>query len=307
MIRCNNNFIFDVVNENDEYILRITHESQKSKELLISENHWLDFLRKNDVLVSQPIESEYGNMIETVQHKKQTYYSLLYKKVLGKSFKSNEISAELLTKWGALLGELHNKSRGYFAHGHKHRSEEWHYDFLNPEVYLPAEKVNLIDKIVLNRKKISEITKSDSNYNIIHYDINPSNFVEADGQLSLFDFDDCHMDFYLADISSSLFYLLDIPNIFYTRNYSISRKELLRMISNYFIVSYKTNNPDCMNDYTLMNLFLQRRAINLFVNFYRSHDIEQLNTAHPYVLAAFEDAIANEVQIIPDSILSEWN
>ncbi len=29
MIRFNNNFIFNVVNENDEYILRITHESQK--------------------------------------------------------------------------------------------------------------------------------------------------------------------------------------------------------------------------------------------------------------------------------------
>jgi hypothetical protein len=115
------------------------------------------------------------------------------------------------------------------------------------------------------------------------------------------------MDFYLADISSSLFYLLDVPNIFYTRNYSISRNDLLRMISNYFIASYKTNNPDCMNDYNLVNLFLQRRAINLFVNFYRGHDIEKLSIAHPHVLAAFEDAILNEIQIIPDTILSEWN
>jgi Putative homoserine kinase type II (protein kinase fold) len=153
MIRFNNNFIFNVVNENDEYILRITHESQKSRELLIAENHWIDFLRKNDVLVSKPVESEYGNLIETMQHKNQTYYSLLYKKVLGKSFKSNEISPELLTKWGALLGELHNKSKGYSAEGHKHRSEEWHYDFLNPEVYLPAEKAKLIDKIILKSKK----------------------------------------------------------------------------------------------------------------------------------------------------------
>jgi hypothetical protein len=115
------------------------------------------------------------------------------------------------------------------------------------------------------------------------------------------------MDFYFADIASSLFYLIDVPSLYYTRNYSISRVDLLGMISKYFIVSYKADNPVNNNNYYLLNLFLQRRAINIFVNFYRSHDIDKLRIAHPQVLDAFEDAIRNEIEYIPETILSEWN
>jgi Ser/Thr protein kinase RdoA (MazF antagonist) len=306
LIRCNNNFVFDIVNQNSSYILRITHEKQKSEELLMAENNWIDFLSQSGLLVSKPIESKKGNLIEPLLHNKQTYYCLLYKKALGESFKTNEISPELLSKWGRLLGDLHSKSKGYI-NGHKHRAEDWHYDFLNPERYLPSEKSYLIEKISSNRKRIAEITKSNNNYNIIHYDVNLSNFVESNGNLTLFDFDDCHMDFYFADIASSLFYLIDVPSLYYTRNYSISRVDLLGMISKYFIVSYKADNPVNNNNYYLLNLFLQRRAINIFVNFYRSHDIDKLRIAHPQVLDAFEDAIRNEIEYIPETILSEWN
>jgi len=306
LIQCNNNFVFDIVNNNNSFILRITHEKQKSRELLIAENNWIDFLSQSGLLVSKPIESKNGNLIEPLIHNNQTYYCLLYKKALGKSFKSNEINPEILSKWGGLLGDLHNKSKGY-KNDHKHRTEDWHYDFLNPEQYLPSEKSYLIEKIISNRKKISDIIKSNNNYNIIHYDVNLSNFVELNGKLTLFDFDDCHMDYYFADIASSLFYLIDVPNLYCTRNYSISRIDLLGMISNYFIESYKAKNPVNINDYCLLNLFLQRRVINIFVNFYRSHDIDKLRIAHPKVLDVFEDAISNEIEYIPETILSKWN
>jgi Ser/Thr protein kinase RdoA (MazF antagonist) len=63
LIRCNNNFVFDIVNQNNSYILRITHEKQKSTELLMAENNWIDFLSQSGLLVSKPIESKNGNLI----------------------------------------------------------------------------------------------------------------------------------------------------------------------------------------------------------------------------------------------------
>jgi len=56
-------------------------------------------------------------------------------------------------------------------------------------------------------------------------------------------------------------------------------------------------------DVEFLNLLMLRRIAILYVNFYRSYDIEQLKKNHPLVLGAFENAILNEEIIVEERAL----
>lgn len=301
-VRSNNNFIFEVNDSEGTYILRITHKKQKSIELLGAEHDVIKYYKENGIDTCCPIESKTGEVVNKIESSDGAFYSILYKKIIGKQYAMKEWNQELFLKWGMLVGKSHKIAKNYCPNGFVHRKLDWHYDFLSPEKYLPNTKEKVLGKIVENKNRIELLNSNREQLHMIHNDINPSNFIEDKNSLILFDFDDCHYDYLLSDIANAILHVLDIPNIYHTRNLNMSRDEMEKIFFDSFFNGYNIENSINF-DISFLNALIIRRIANLYVNFYRSHDIESLNRNHPLVLQAFENAILNEEKIIEERAL----
>lgn len=84
--------------------------------------------------------------------------------------------------------------------------------------------------------------------------------------------------------------------------HNMSRIELGKLFFDSFFSGYYKHTSNKL-DVSFLNLLILRRIANLYVDFYRSYDIEKFIKIHPLVFTAFENAILNEEAIIDDSIL----
>jgi|GEM_PF-6045444 len=300
-IRSNNNFIYEINDDKESFILRITHQKQKTKELLIAEHDLINYYNVRHIKTCLPIVSKEGEIVNTV-NLHGGYYSILYEKINGVQYSMTAWNRKLFFKWGELVGRTHKIAEDYDPNGLIHRRLDWHYDFLAPEKYLPKSKEEVFRKIIEFKKRIEKYNSNQEQLQLIHNDINPSNFIEDDNELTLFDFDDCHFDYLLSDIANAMLYVLDIPILYASRNLPMSRIELGKLFFDSFFSGYYKHTSNKL-DVSFLNLLILRRIANLYVDFYRSYDIEKFIKIHPLVFTAFENAILNEEAIIDDSIL----
>jgi len=302
-VRANNNFIYEVSKGANTYILRVTPAEQKSFHLIESENQWIQFLYGKGINTAQVIASPRGKEIETVENGLTTFHAILYTKIEGQGWPSLGPNAALLNKWGALVGRMHAATEEYHPKGLIYRGIDWHHEFLNAEKHVPSEKEQVLERILENKKQIAGMDQTRGSFNLIHYDVNPSNLIEVQNEFWVYDFDDCHYDFLLADIASALFWFIDIPVLFSTRNIPAARDHMISSFFKHFFAGYKTYYHLDRLDLGKLNLFLIRRVMDLYVNFFRSYDISKLNQAHPAVLPAFEEAIVKNIEIVPQGYL----
>ncbi len=301
LIRKNNNFAYEIKHRHNNWILRITHDRQKSYELLLGELHAMDFLKQNGIKVVETIPSPSGNHIESfdVGHK-GSFHALLYEKIDGEKYELRQMTPEMLYHWGEITGKLHSVFRRY-SPGRKiiqHREEEWHYEFLDPKKYLPESKQWVIEKYQENRAQIETISQTEANYIFVHNDIQPSNFIKRDNEPVLFDFDDSHFNYIETDTAQALLLVLDTPSLYPFRNWGLSRDEAFELFcQHYWPAYYQQANPSLLQ-FDLLNAFIYRRVAILYTNYYRSFDSSNFNEYIRRGLNGFEDLLLNETPVI---------
>lgn len=61
------NFVYEYQLSNHQYILRFTHSSLRSKDLLAAELEWILYIADHGVSVSRPVCSLQGNLVEQIE------------------------------------------------------------------------------------------------------------------------------------------------------------------------------------------------------------------------------------------------
>ena len=195
------NVIYECSLNNDDCIIRITHESHRNENLLKGELEWIDYLEDHGVPVAAPICLTNSDKIIPVNVGNAVFFITFFTKANGSHVKAEDWSNELITLLGQEIGKLHHHSRQYIPTDSGIRRPEWNDGLLNPEYDDTSKLGSVIRKRNEVMRQLATMRKTDASYGLIHFDINSGNLKLSNGGITLFDFDDCCYCWFINDIA----------------------------------------------------------------------------------------------------------
>ena len=262
------NYIYGYKRDSNDYILRISHSSHRSLDMVKAELDFINYLAMNNANVSTPVLSNQGNFVEKEKDREGGYFTISsYTKARGIPPKKDHIKDVFLYNYGKTVGMFHRLTKDYHESNGVKKRFNWDRDplIVNARRYLPAEDDLIYEKFITLINEIKEIPQNRDNFGLIHTDIHFGNFFVEDNNLTVFDFDDCCYFYFVSDIAIALFYYL----YFVEEN----RDKVGRDFLNKFMKGYLSENPLNREDYQLIDKFLKLREIILYIVVLRSCDL----------------------------------
>ncbi|MBN8209648.1 phosphotransferase [Bacillus sp. NTK071] len=199
------NYVYEVKQGNQTWILRLTHSSHRSIEEIQAELDWINELHRQGVNVSC---SSFGQRVETIPLEQGSFYACLFDKAPGYIVKTDDLAfgPELFEAWGREVGKMHSISMNYQpAKGKRGRWDQG--DLLRFEHYLTSSDDESIitsgERLVEEIKSFHETGKT---FGLIHSDVHQGNFFYDGREIHLFDFDDSIYHYYSSDLAIPVYY-----------------------------------------------------------------------------------------------------
>jgi len=256
--RISANAIYPFNHNGKTFFLRFIPWDEKTENDMEKELEFIQYLRKKELDVLEPVLSKDGNYLLKKETPWDTYLACVFKRVDGKQLSEFECTDEIIFGFGKTLGRLHK----YSSEFNKVEKQSC-FDIIDRMEYFAKSK--LIDKKDLILKRIEEIKivfkklpQDKSNFGLIHYDFELDNvfYDEPVKKYSVIDFGDSIYHWYIMDIEKSLANLKE--------EYSRNDYEQMKTV---FINGYKTEYQLDKEDFKLfptLRLFDDlRQYINL--------------------------------------------
>lgn len=274
MGRASANFVCYIKNNEDYYVIRFNHDSERSHEKYKSEIDLLLYLESKNISVSKPVLSNSNKYVEQEQTKYGKFYSTVFECINGDQNEIENLKNKDFATWGESLGKLH-KSFKELPEGCiiKRDSHEKMFEDIIKK-HPPKDDIELKEVEHL-RQFFKTLQKSESNFGLIHYDFELDNVIWNDEGLHIIDFDDSIYSWFVADIAYALRDIFDDGKEFkpnderyllfiksYRNEVDISEEELSQIPDFYRLHHYITfkklqrsvdldlsdTNPDWLND-----------------------------------------------------------
>ncbi|MCM3690078.1 phosphotransferase enzyme family protein [Neobacillus niacini] len=258
------NYVFEVYLEEKPMILRITHSSHRSKDEILAELDWINYLHEQGVYCPAVFTSSKNQLIETLPGDDgSSFYACLFSKVPGNpvKIKSNEFNEQLFIAWGKAIGQMHSVTKDYMPRKHVKLRPSWEEEeLLDIENYVPKEN-EIIKNTKLLIKELELLSRSKENFGLIHSDIHSGNFFYDGESVHIFDFDDCSYHWFASDIAIPLYY-----SILYGYQ-DVSEREREQFAMNFlahFIKGYEHYNALPCGWEEQLPLFFRLRDVTLY-------------------------------------------
>ena len=204
------NITYEYERDGESFILRFTHSSHRTVELVKGEIDFLNYLADNDASVSRAVPSENGELVEVITLKNSYYSVVAFKKARGIPAVKMNIDVEssnFFLELGYTIGTLHALTKEYTP-PHNCKRPEWHEDdFYYSEKYVPSQSI-IVEKSKTLMKYLFTLPKDRNSYGLVHADVNLSNMYIHNGKITLFDFDDSCYSWFAHDIAVALFFMI---------------------------------------------------------------------------------------------------
>lgn len=291
------NYVFEIYRQATPYILRITHETHRTKQQLLSELLWVKYLQKNGAQIPNVLLSIHDNLIETVKGLDGSdFYCCLFEKAPGNRLKNSdkEFNELIFFEWGRTIGQFHRLTKNYRPN-QIHKRLEWdEEELLNIEQYYKDAPDEIIQQQNLVIDRLTELPQCNDNYGLIHSDIHHGNFHVHNGSIYVFDFDDCSYHWFASDLAIPLYYYiwsLEQSGITDFEDHGkVFMKELLK--------GYETENKLSVADYQTIPLFLKLRDITLYSFFHKKFEKDKMDDQLKQIVQSTEDRIYHNRPII---------
>lgn len=251
--RISSNAVYWCKNQGETFFLRFTPAGEKSKEKILAELEFLNYLRENAYPAVDTILSKAGNELEVVDTPWGTFYAVAFKKASGKQISEMHLTKDLIFDLGKALGKLHKLNSEFSPVNNKRDDWKetacWMEDVLST---FPDETAAKSELSIL-RAYFSKLPTTKENFGLIHYDFEPDNvfYNEITETYNPIDFDDAMYHWYAMDIEQSLDSIKeDIP------------EEQVEPSVNEFIKGYRSEYA--ISDEMLKLLPIFRRYANLY-------------------------------------------
>jgi len=188
------------------FLLRFIPWDEKTENEMEKELEFIQYLRKKELDVLEPVLSKDGNYLLKKETPWGTYLACVFKRVDGKQLSEFDYSDEIIFGFGKTLGRLHKYS-GEFNKVEKQSC----FDILERMECFAKNKLK--DKKELVLKRIDEVKsvfqklpQNKSNFGLIHFDFELDNvfYDEPVKKYSVIDFCDSIYHWYVVDIEKSL-------------------------------------------------------------------------------------------------------
>ncbi|MGC5776305.1 phosphotransferase enzyme family protein [Paenibacillus pabuli] len=266
------NFVYFGKSNETSVVLRVTHKSHRTKEELLSEIDFINYLSDNSVPVLKANISINGNFIEQI--KDGEFYATSFEFSSGRKAKIAEESDMFYQRIGKYTGAMHRFSKKLnltrdLGRRHWHKKEL----LINMKKYLSDELSYVLDKYEILKEKLSRLPKNNESYGIIHGDLNHGNYLNVDDDVLFIDFDDAEYSWFVSDIAIPLFYEIPIPWV-------VDGKQRLEITKRYyynFMDGYAKENTIDNTWLKLIPDFINLRQYGVVSAIYRSYDFNNYN------------------------------
>lgn len=203
--RISSNAVYPFQYEGKTEFLRFAPVSEKDKNNIIAELEFINYLNSNNYPVLRPVLSKSSEQLITANTPWGEYYATVFECVSGKQIADIDLNEAILFQYGKALGQLHRLSSMYIPAARRWSYEDvfiWMDDVLTE--FRTDEAAHI--ELELLRKYFSKISKTPSNYGLVHYDFELDNvfYNEAANTCSVIDFDDAMYHWYVMDIQKAL-------------------------------------------------------------------------------------------------------
>lgn len=260
------NVIYGFEREGRALILRVTHDSHRSVELMASEMHFMDYLAKHGVQIASPVAFDSGNLMECISRENETFILTLFVKAPGGHIdaRHKDWGPQLFEQWGEITGTMHALEQNYeLPEGMIPRPHQDKIDF-DLSKFSEIEKM-AYEKLLQVDAQINALPHEAGAYGLCHRDLHHGNFHVHNGQMIAFDFDDCGYDYFLQDIAMAVYY----GSVFGNRSMLQYDKERISELANGILTSFmKGYNREYQLDskwLVHLPLFIEKRRLELFL------------------------------------------
>lgn len=202
------NLIYGFRRDGRDLILRVTHSSHRSRELIESELHFVGYLAEGGVRAAKPVPSYSGRRTETV-HAEDGYFTLAcFEQAPGGLVQAGHPAwgPRLFEGWGEITGRMHKLARSYTVPADMTRRPDKDILTLDP-AYLSHPDIALAHRRYAEvEARINALEPEQGGYGLCHRDLHHKNFFVHGETITAFDFDDCGYDYFVQDIAMAVYY-----------------------------------------------------------------------------------------------------
>lgn len=293
--------IFRVKREGKHLILRVTHESHRSKAQLEGELEWMRFLTQAGGAVCHPVPVNNQEDCVTVG----PFTLSMMEEAKGRTVTESDWNPAFFKRWGQEIGRLHRLSNQYTPSRPEFKRPEWHEDHnVHFHKMIPAEQPLVRQVCTEVIDELKNLPVSPSHYGLVHCDPHPGNFFLDGDQLTFFDFDDACYQWFAYDIATIVLSTIFQPWL--AKDHVAQCEEVQRFLPS-FLSGYREHFE--VPDFVLhkMPLFLKLRELSLYaISFIHATESfegnsfgngflkgrrERIEARQPYLLDSFEDFI----------------
>jgi len=208
LLRDFENFVFEYEKDGIEYILRFTHSSHRSFELVEGEIEWIEYLSKNGANVYTPIHSSNDTLAEKIDATDGSFFIVVsFVKALGDHPDSSKYSDNFIVNWGETLGMMHRLTKEFKPSKPRYRRIHWYEDDLfMPERHIPDQYEIVKQKFVDHIAYLKKLPQDRDSYGLIHTDAHQGNIIVKGDKLKVIDFDDASYKWFMSDIAIVVYY-----------------------------------------------------------------------------------------------------
>lgn len=261
-----------------EQVVRISR--RKNKEMIMQEIEWMEYLKKNGVVVPRV------DKVEVKTGEVWTYFEFMKGELIDVTKKSHW-NNDTFEHLGKILGEMHALSKTFNVGTIKR--PVWSSD--NTDVFEIRNKLSpwlkeYYDELMNN---LLFYEKTVDTFGLIHNDFHQGNIIiEENGSLVTIDFDECSFNWFAQDLAV-LFYHAYWQN----GSLNVNQDHFIQEFMSHFFIGYKSENFLHDDIIKQIPLFLKLREIFLLQLFTREWNSNHLEHWQEYTLNHLKDKIKN--------------
>jgi Ser/Thr protein kinase RdoA (MazF antagonist) len=297
------NLIYEFKRKENSYILRLSSSSTRKFIQIKSELDFLHHLSNHGVSVSLPITSTDGVFIEEILLNEQKYYAVAFIKAKGNHITYPDFlnNHKLFYELGKITGRLHKGAKQFPKYLNNRMDWTDNYYLKNYKDFISSDEKLKRIAIKEHMDEITKINKEESNFGLIHGDLNLGNFFVDDDLITLFDFDECQNSWYIEDIAIQLFYITYVFN----DDAIYERISKANEFMQHFLRGYKSEFQIDIEMLKQIPKFLLLREIIVHVGIYKKWDFKNLSGWSFDYFRDSSNRIINRIPIVEYNM--EWH
>ena len=204
--RISANAIYPFRKNGEVCYLRCCPTSEKTRENLVAELEFINYLRSRQYNALEPVPSKAGDDLVQRSTPWGEYYASVFKRVKGKQISETDFSDEIMFAYGSSLGQLHQLSSEYAVPKTKRWAFSDVFNWIEETLKSLVLETSPMDELSLLGEYFSRLLINSKNYGLIHYDFELDNVFYDDSKksCSVIDFDDAMYHWYVMDIVQAL-------------------------------------------------------------------------------------------------------